>query len=72
MGRRRVRPEATEKTRTDGDRRDRRAADERRSAARRERLRAGRALTPAERLDRGIAFSRFAAELREAASRAER
>ena len=61
-----------ENTGADRDDRSRRAADERRSTARRERLRADRALTPAERLDRGIALSRFAVELREAASRSRR
>ena len=50
----------------------RRAANEKRTAARRERLRADRGLTPAERLERGIALSRFAVELRDAASRTER
>ena len=50
----------------------RRAADDERSAARRERLHADGDLTPAERLERGIALSRFAVELRDAASRTER
>ena len=36
------------------------------------RLRADRRLTPTERLERGIALSRFAVELREAAARAKR
>lgn len=61
-----------EKAGNDRDMVGRRAAGERRSAARRERLRADRALSAAERLDRGIALSRFAAELREAGSRSKR
>ena len=69
---RRVRSKAMEKAGTDRVKGVRRAAEEQRSAARRERLRADRALTPAERLDRGIALSRFAVELREAASRSRR
>lgn len=61
-----------EKAGIDRDKSRRRAADERRTAARQERLNADRTLTPAERLDRGIALSRFAVELREAASRSKR